>query len=107
MLSSAVPKTLLSLLLLSVIAAGSVAQASEAVQAYRFGGWTLIAPAGLDARALSDAHHTLAMPATGLELLAYWQDGRERALALRFSGRSAQDDAVVLKSASRSHRLKG
>lgn len=96
------PKNLLSVLLLSVIAA-EAAQAVQPAQAYRFGGWTLLAPAGL----FVDGTAPAAMAGQGVEVLAYWQDGQERAVALRFDGAVPPQDAVVLKSHRDSRRIKG
>ncbi|MDO9454269.1 MAG: hypothetical protein Q7J29_15625 [Stagnimonas sp.] len=101
-----VPKTLLSLLLLSVIFIAP-SQAADAPQIYRFGDWTLIAPPAMTPEALRDGTATLPLSAEGVELLAYWQDGSQRAMALRFDAKDATQDAVVLKSFKRTHRIKG
>lgn len=101
-----VPKTLLSLLLLSVILIAP-SQAADAPQIYRFGDWTLIAPPAMTPEALGSGAATLPLPAEGVELLAYWQDGSQRAMALRFDAKDATQDAVVLKSFKRTNRIKG
>ena len=101
-----VPKTLLFLVLLLGITA-MPASAQDARSVYRFGEWTLIAPPGVDAEALAAGTLTLAVPAEGLELLAYWQDGSQRALALRFHPSDAAQDVAAMKSFNRSNRLKG
>ncbi len=101
---SPVPKTLLLLVLLSVIA-HTRAHAAE-LQLYRFGGWMLVAPAALSPQALESGAVTLPVPAGGIEFLAYWQDGRERALALRFAS-DGKLDAAVMSSFGRGRQLKG
>lgn len=106
MASIAVPKTLLCVLLLSVITTG-LAGAAEPARVYRFGGWTLLMPADADEPALASGRYSVNVPAEGLELLAYWQDGSQRAVALRFSGSDIKLDAVAMKSFHRSNRLKG
>lgn len=100
-----VPKNFLFVLLLSLIPS-SVVIAAEPAQVYSFGGWTLIAPAEISPEALRAGPHVLRLPSTGIELLAYWQDGSQRAVAIRFSGEAPERDAVVLKSYRRSNRLK-
>ena len=100
-----VPKTLLSLVLLSVISAGPTWAATP--QVYRFGSWTLIAPAEVTPEALATGPHPISSRASGVEFLAYWQDGAQRALALRFDGSDGAKDLVALKSHHRSHRIKG
>ncbi len=101
-----VPKTLLSVLLLSVISSTAL-WAADSAQVYRFGGWTLIAPPTVTAEALASGSYALPVTEDGIEFLAYWQDGRERALALRFSGQDLKKDVAVLKSAGSIRRLSG
>lgn len=100
-----VPKTLLLLVLLSVISAGPAR--AQTPQVYRFGSWTLIAPAEVTPEALATGPHPISSRASGVEFLAYWQDGAQRALALRFDGSDGAKDLVALKSHHRSHRIKG
>ena len=104
--STAIPKTLLLLVLLSVIAWQPV-RAEDQLRTYHFGGWTLLAPAELSPAALASGGEALPIGSQGLELLAYWQDGSQRALALRFHGSDAKQDAVVMKSFRRVNRLNG
>lgn len=104
--SIAIPKTLLSLVLLSVIAWQPL-RAEEPLRVYRFGGWTLLTPAELSPAALESGREALSIGSQGLELLAYWQDGTQRALALRFDAGDAKQDAVVMKSFRRVNRLNG
>ena len=99
-------KTFLSVLLLSVIV-GSPVAAADALRVYRFGGWTLLAPADVTPDVLSPAPYLAPMPLEGMEFLAYWQDGKERALALRFSGIEAKQDAIALQSFRSTSLLKG
>ncbi len=82
-------------------------QAAEGPQLYRFGNWTLVLPAELAPGTLQAGSYALRLPVTGMELLAYWQDGSQRAVALRFSGRDPAEDAVVMKSFRSSSQLKG
>lgn len=100
-----VPKNLLLVLLLSLIPSSAVI-AAETPQVYRFGGWTLIAPAEVSPEALRAGPYTQRLPLTGLEFLAYWQDGSQRAVAIRFSGEDPKQDAVVMKSYRRVNQLK-
>ena len=104
--SSAIPKTLLSLVLLSVITWQPL-RAEDPLTVYRFGGWTLLAPAALSPAALESGSEALPISSQGLELLAYWQDGSQRALALRFDASDAKQDTVVMKSFRRVNRLNG
>lgn len=103
--SIAVLKNLLFVLLLSLIQT-STAIAAETPQVYRFGHWTLVAPAEVSPEALSAGPYALRPPSTGIELLAYWQDGSARAVAIRFSGEDPEQDLVILKSYRRSNRIK-
>lgn len=80
--------------------------AAEPSQVYRFGGWTLITPAEVSPEALRAGPYALRLPLNGIELLAYWQDGSQRAVAIRFSGEAAEKDVVVMKSYRRFNRLK-
>lgn len=100
-----VPKTLLLLVLLSVISAGTAW--GQTPRVYRLGGWTLITPADITPEALSAGPYHMPAPAAGVEFLAYWQDGSERALAVRFHGSDAGQDQIRLKSYHRTHRIKG
>ncbi|MES2683290.1 MAG: hypothetical protein V4650_07180 [Pseudomonadota bacterium] len=97
---------MLSLVLLSVILSGP-ALAGDAPQVYRFGEWTLIAPATVNAEVLSASGPAIAVPTGGLELLAYWQDGSQRAVALRFDALDPKKDVVAMKSHRNIRRLKG
>ena len=98
-------KNFLFVLLLSLIPSSALL-AAETPQVYRFGGWTVIAPAELSPEVLRAGPHTMRLPLGGLELLAYWQDGSQRAVAIRFSGEDPAQDVVVMKSYRRSNRLK-
>mgnify|MGYP000346580183 CR=1 FL=1 len=62
-------KNFLFVLLLSLIPS-SVVTAAEPAQVYRFGGWTLIAPAEVSPEALRAGPYALRPPSTGIELLA-------------------------------------
>ncbi len=104
--SIAIPKTLLSLVFLLVIVWQPL-HAEGPLHTYRFGDWTLLAPAEITPSALASGREALPIASQGLELLAYWQDGSQRALALRFSGSDEKQDAVVLKSFRRVNRLNG
>ncbi|MES2884369.1 MAG: hypothetical protein V4709_06170 [Pseudomonadota bacterium] len=104
--SIAIPKTLLSLVLLSVILWQPL-RAEEPLRVYRFGSWTLLTPAEISPETLASGREALPIGSQGLELLAYWQDGSQRALALRFDGSDAKQDAVVMKSFRRVNSLKG
>lgn len=104
--SIAIPKTLLSLVLLLVIVWQPL-HAEDPLRVYRFGSWTLLTPAEISPAALASGREALSIGSQGLELLAYWQDGSQRALALRFDGGDAKLDAVVMKSFRRVNRLNG
>jgi len=104
--SIAVLKTLLSVLLLSVmVATPSFAEDNPTV--YRFGDWTLIAPATVNLDLLTAEAPVLKLPVDGMEFLAYWQDGRQRALRWQFKDGETPEDLAVLKSFGRSNLLKG
>lgn len=109
MLSMPVPKTWLFVLLLSVIPATAVFAAADdsGRHRYRFGGWTLILPPELAASTLEAGGAALRMPLQGLEILGYWEDGSQRAFALRFDGTEAKQDKVALKSLRSVRTLKG
>lgn len=109
MLSMPVPKTWLCVLLLSVIPATAVLAAADdsGRHRYRFGGWTLILPPALTATTLEAGGAPLRMPLEGLEILGYWEDGSQRAIALRFDGTDAKKDKVALKSLRSVRALKG
>lgn len=109
MLSMPVVKTWLCVLLLSVIPASLVlaAQDEDGQLHYRFGGWTLMLPPALSAATLEVGSPPLRMPLEGLEILAYWEDGSQRAIALRFDGSDARQDRVALKSLRSVRLLKG
>lgn len=102
------PKTLLSRLLLLLILP-SAAAAAPAVPAglYRFGEWTVITPTVLDTDALVPGPYSLELPISGAEFLLYWQEGKERALAVRFESSTPKDDVTVLRSRYSMGRLKG
>jgi len=101
------PKTFLFPLFLSLIQTGAqAADKTEAAGVYRFGEWTLVAPA-IAKPSLTAGTHTLQLPSTGLELLFYWKEGDERALAVRFNGEDAKEDVSVLRSRFSTERLKG
>lgn len=109
MLSMPVVKTWLCVLLLSVIPTKLVLAADDedGRLRYRFGGWTLILPPELPAASLEAGGPPLRMPLEGLEILAYWEDGSQRAIALRFDGSDTRQDKVVLKSLRSVRLLKG
>jgi len=101
-----VPKFLLSVLFLLVIPQG-VLHAADRPQVYRFGGWTLITPPEVDNPSLEAGPVTLVVPEKGIEFLAYWQDGSERALALRFHSTDPKQDVAAMKSYRSTRRLYG
>lgn len=102
--SIAVSKTLLSVVLLPVMAAG-LAKAEETTQRYRFGNWVVVVPADAGPDALVNG--PVPLTADGVELLVYWQDGSERAVSLHFDATDAGKDLVLLKSYRDVTRLKG
>lgn len=81
--------------------------AAEPPLLYRFGGWLLLMPAEANPEALEPGPYVLRMPTDGIELMAYWQGGRTRAVALHFDAQDFKKDYVVLKSFLSSSRLKG
>lgn len=104
--SSAVPKILLSAVLLSVIAIAP-AHAREAVQIYRFGEWTVVAPTSVGPAALTSEAPALLLPLEGLDLVAFWQDGSQRAVGLHFDGRDPKKDTVVVRSLGGTNQVSG
>lgn len=102
-------KTLLSVLLLSVIATPALHADEDAPppQLYRFGGWLLVLPADVRPEVLVPGPYEVAVPAAGIELLAYWQDGSQRAVSLRYDALLPKKDLAVLKSFRSTSRIKG
>jgi len=69
----------------------STAPAPE-VSGFRFGQWTMVLAGRGSAEQLSRAPLGPGSGGAPLELFLYWQDGRERALALRFDAEQAKAD---------------
>lgn len=102
-------KTLISVLLLSVIATPALHADEDAPppQLYRFGDWLLVVPADVRPEVLVPGPYEMPVPAAGIELLAYWQDGSQRAVSLRYDALLPKQDLAVLKSFRSSSRIKG
>jgi len=81
-----------------------VAAAADAVVHYRFGEWTLRAPASLSPQRLAGSN---ILVNEGIEITAHWQQGKDRAVALRFDSAETKKDAVVLKSFRNTRRVQG
>lgn len=102
------PKTLLSrLLLLLILPTATAAADAGPVGVYRFGEWTVISPVLLNTEALVPGPYSFELPTSGAEFLLYWQNGKERALAVRFESKPSKDDVTVLRSRYSMSRLKG
>lgn len=102
------PKNFLFRLLLSLILANAALAAPEDESStYRFGEWAFVMPRAITIEELTQGPYAWQPPLKGLEFLLYWGDGKERALALRFSGENAKDDMTLLRSRFSTDRLKG
>lgn len=74
---------------------------------FRFGDWTLVLPGLVTKAQLVEGTVELGAKGAPVEMLLYWQDGRERALALRFSETGPREDVAVLRSQAVVERLRG
>ena len=77
------------------------------VSAFHFGEWTLVVPAAVTAETLATGSYPLPVASDDAEFLLYWQNGQQRALALRFNRSNAEKDVAVLRSLDTVQRLKG
>lgn len=78
-----------------------MAAATQPRSVYRFGEWTLVTPL-----MPHDGETPPQLSAQGQDLLLYWQDGRRRALSLRFDLDPKREQAL-LRSGAAVNRLKG
>lgn len=97
-------KTLLLVLLLLVIPA-SMGWAAPNQQNYRFGNWLLVLPAEFGLAAPQTGRTALMEPGEDLDLIAYWLDGRERALALHMNSADSNEDHADVKTHGDSYRI--
>lgn len=102
----AVLKTFLSVVFLLGITLGP-AQAQQIPSVFRFGDWVIFTPPGVTGDALRAG---VALPQNTppvAEFLAYWKDGSERALALRFHYEDPTKDVIQMRDNERTYQVKG
>lgn len=104
--SIAVLKTFLSVVFLAGITLG-LARAAETPSVFRFGEWVIFTPPGVTAEVLSAGAALPRNTPPVAEFLAYWRDGKERALSIRFHYDDASKDVIQMRDNQRNYRVKG